>query len=177
MPCSLLSNARSPADGVLSRPLSAKVSRASDSLVRKLVSAPVEAHCLYFIDRALSTFAKGSQPAYIQGLQDLQSKTQQLYPDSGKFSALPSEKQIKVLTAIENTPFRKLHLYKRQGSDMLAVLHVFERTQSPGQHQGRELVARQRRSPKAGTLSCAARAGPDCSKQGRPFAKPPPVRA
>jgi gluconate 2-dehydrogenase gamma chain len=67
-----------------------------------------EAHCLYFIDRALSTFAKSSQPAYIQGLQDLQSKTQQLYPDSGKFSALTSEKQIKVLTAIENTPFFKM---------------------------------------------------------------------
>jgi len=64
-----------------------------------------EAHCLYFIDRALSTFAKASQPLYIQGLQDLQSKTQLLYPDAAKFSALTSEQQIKVLTAIESTPF------------------------------------------------------------------------
>jgi gluconate 2-dehydrogenase gamma chain len=64
-----------------------------------------EAHCLYFIDRALTTFARSSQPAYIRGLQDLQSKTQQLYPDAGKFSALSSEQQIKVLTAIEKTPF------------------------------------------------------------------------
>ena len=64
-----------------------------------------EAHCLYFIDRALSTFVKSSQPAYIQGLQDLQSKTQSLYPDAGKFSALTSEQQIKVLTEIEKTPF------------------------------------------------------------------------
>src|ERR1700719_3211988 len=40
-----------------------------------------EAHCVYFIDRALSTFAQKSQPAYIQGLQDLQAKTKQLYPD------------------------------------------------------------------------------------------------
>ncbi|HYL36075.1 MAG TPA: gluconate 2-dehydrogenase subunit 3 family protein [Bryobacteraceae bacterium] len=64
-----------------------------------------EAHCLYFIDRALSGFAKSSQPVYTQGLQDLQSKTKELYPDAGKFSALTSEQQIKVLTAIEKTPF------------------------------------------------------------------------
>jgi gluconate 2-dehydrogenase gamma chain len=64
-----------------------------------------EAHCLYFIDRALSTFAKTSQPVYVQGLQDLQSKTQQLYPDAGKFSALTSERQIQVLTSVEKTPF------------------------------------------------------------------------
>jgi gluconate 2-dehydrogenase gamma chain len=64
-----------------------------------------EAHCMYFIDRALSTFAQKSQPVYTQGLQDLQAKTQQLYPDAGKFSALTSEQQIKVLTDIEKTPF------------------------------------------------------------------------
>jgi hypothetical protein len=38
-------------------------------------------------------------------LQDLQSKTQQLYPDAGKFSALTSERQIQVLTSVEKTPF------------------------------------------------------------------------
>jgi gluconate 2-dehydrogenase gamma chain len=64
-----------------------------------------EAHCVYFIDRALSTFDKGRQPAYMQGLQDLQVKTQQLYPDAGKFSALTSEQQIKTLTEMEKTPF------------------------------------------------------------------------
>jgi gluconate 2-dehydrogenase gamma chain len=61
-----------------------------------------EAHCLYFIDRALSTFAKSSQPVYVQGLADLQSRT------AGKFSALPSEQQIKVLTSIEKTPFFRM---------------------------------------------------------------------
>jgi gluconate 2-dehydrogenase gamma chain len=64
-----------------------------------------EAHCIFFIDRALSTFAKGSQSDYNQGLQDLQSATQKLYPDAAKFSALTSEQQIKVLTQIEKTPF------------------------------------------------------------------------
>jgi gluconate 2-dehydrogenase gamma chain len=64
-----------------------------------------EAHCVYFIDRALSTFVRESQPVYMQGLQDLQAKTQQLYPDATKFSLLTSEQQIKVLTGIEKTPF------------------------------------------------------------------------
>src|SRR5580698_6364384 len=64
-----------------------------------------EARCVYFIDRALTTFLKNSQPAYIQGLQDLQAKTRQLYPDADKFSALTPEQQIRVLTEIEKTPF------------------------------------------------------------------------
>jgi len=64
-----------------------------------------EAHCVYFIDRALATFSKDKQPAYVQGLQQLQAKTQQLYPDASKFSALTPEQQIKTLTEIEKTPF------------------------------------------------------------------------
>ena len=67
-----------------------------------------EAHCVYFIDRALSTFARDNQAAYIQGLQELQAKTRQLYPNAEKFSALASEQQIKTLTAIEKTPFFNL---------------------------------------------------------------------
>jgi gluconate 2-dehydrogenase gamma chain len=64
-----------------------------------------EAHCVYFIDRALNTFAKNNQPAYMQGLQELQSKVKQLYADADKFSALTPEQQIRVLTEIEKTAF------------------------------------------------------------------------
>jgi len=67
-----------------------------------------EARCLYFIDRALTTFDKKRQPVYTQGLLDLQAKTHDLYPNAGKFSALTSEQQIKVLTEIEKTPFFNL---------------------------------------------------------------------
>jgi gluconate 2-dehydrogenase gamma chain len=67
-----------------------------------------EARCVYFIDRALGTFAKSSQPAYMEGLKHLQAKTQQLYPSAQKFSALTSDQQIKVLTEIEKTPFFNL---------------------------------------------------------------------
>ena len=64
-----------------------------------------EAHCVYFIDQALSTFIQDKKQAYLQGLDDLQSKVRQLYPDATKFSALTGEQQIKTLTAIEKTPF------------------------------------------------------------------------
>jgi len=86
-----------------------------------------EARCLYFIDRALSTFVRDSQPVYMQGLQDLQAKTQQLYPDAGKFSALTSEQQIKVLTGIEKTPFfRTVRTH--------TVLGFFSRPEHGGNH-------------------------------------------
>ncbi len=64
-----------------------------------------EAHCIYFIDRALTTFARKAQPDYTQGLAELQSKAQELYPGAAKFSTLSSGQQIAVLTAIEKTPF------------------------------------------------------------------------
>ena len=64
-----------------------------------------EAHCVYFIDQALSTFIQDKKQPYLQGLDDLQSKVRQLYPDASKFSALTEEQQIKTLTAIEKTPF------------------------------------------------------------------------
>jgi len=64
-----------------------------------------EAHVIYFIDRALTTFDKSRQPVYIQGLKDLQAKTRELFPGADKFSALPPAGQIKVLTAIERSDF------------------------------------------------------------------------
>ena len=64
-----------------------------------------EAHCVYFIDRALTTFLRESQPVYTQGLEDLQAKTKELFPDAGRFPALTSAQRIRLLTAIENTPF------------------------------------------------------------------------
>ena len=64
-----------------------------------------EAGCVYFIDRALTTFLSDNQPIYTQGLKDLQAKTKELFPSAGKFSALTSGQQIQLLTAIENTKF------------------------------------------------------------------------
>jgi len=67
-----------------------------------------EARVIHFIDQALASFVRDRQPDYMKGLEDLQAKTKQLYPDAGLFSALTSEQQIKVLTEIEKTPFFNL---------------------------------------------------------------------
>ena len=64
-----------------------------------------EAHVVNFIDRALVTFARDRRALYVQGLNDLQAKTTELFPTASKFSALTSAQQIQVLTAIEKTPF------------------------------------------------------------------------
>jgi Gluconate 2-dehydrogenase subunit 3 len=64
-----------------------------------------EARVVHFIDRGLTTFLKDSQPAYTQGLKDLQTKTKELFPSATKFSALTSAQQVQLLTAIERTPF------------------------------------------------------------------------
>jgi gluconate 2-dehydrogenase gamma chain len=64
-----------------------------------------EARVLNFIDRALVTFDKDQQEAYTQGLKDLDAQTKQLFPGTARFSALNSDQQIQVLTAMERTPF------------------------------------------------------------------------
>ena len=64
-----------------------------------------EARVVHFIDQALASFVRDQQSDYMKGLQNLQTKTKQLYPEASLFSALTSEQQIKVLTEIERTPF------------------------------------------------------------------------
>jgi gluconate 2-dehydrogenase gamma chain len=64
-----------------------------------------EAGCVYFIDRALTTFLRDSQPIYTQGLKDLQVRTKEVFPNASRFSTLTSGQQIQLLTAIETTPF------------------------------------------------------------------------
>lgn len=67
-----------------------------------------EAHVIYFIDRVLTTFDRDKQPAYTQGIKDLQSKTQELFSSAARFSSLPPAQQIQLLTAIEKTEFFEL---------------------------------------------------------------------
>jgi hypothetical protein len=67
-----------------------------------------EAHVVNFIDRALVTFETDSQADYTLGLKDLQAQTKQLFPNASRFSALTSGEQIKVLTAMEKSPFFNL---------------------------------------------------------------------
>src|ERR1700692_3046956 len=64
-----------------------------------------EAGCVYFIDRALTSFLRESQPIYTEGLKDLRAKTKELFPDASSFSALTSAQQIQLLTDIEHSRF------------------------------------------------------------------------
>jgi gluconate 2-dehydrogenase gamma chain len=64
-----------------------------------------EARVVHFIDQALASFVRDKQSDYVKGLQNLQTKTKQAYPEASLFSAMTSEQQIKVLTEIERTPF------------------------------------------------------------------------
>src|SRR5216684_4628671 len=64
-----------------------------------------EARVIYFIDQILVTFDRDKQPAYIEGLKDLQHRTQELFPSVNRFSSLTPAQQIQVLTAIEKTEF------------------------------------------------------------------------
>ena len=67
-----------------------------------------EARVVSFIDRALVTFERERQPAYTQGLEELEAQTNRLFPDASTFSGLTFDQQIQVLTAIEETPFFNL---------------------------------------------------------------------
>jgi gluconate 2-dehydrogenase gamma chain len=67
-----------------------------------------EAGVVYFIDRSVATFASASRGQYLQGLEELQKKTLEMFPGSSKFSALNSAQQIQLLKDIETTPFFKL---------------------------------------------------------------------
>jgi len=60
-----------------------------------------EAGVLYFIDRALVTFASGDQQKYREGLPELQSAVRAKFPGVEKFSALTPEQQDELLHAIE----------------------------------------------------------------------------
>jgi gluconate 2-dehydrogenase gamma chain len=64
-----------------------------------------EAHIVYFIDRALTTFDRTHQADYTQGLVGLQARTKAMFPAAGKFSQLSSEQQVQLLNAIQHTEF------------------------------------------------------------------------
>jgi gluconate 2-dehydrogenase gamma chain len=64
-----------------------------------------EAGAVYFIDRALRTFAADQQIAYREGLADLKLRREKLFHGSASFSGLTAAEQIQLLKSIENTDF------------------------------------------------------------------------
>jgi len=67
-----------------------------------------EARVIYFIDRALATFAAGERSYFVEGLKQLQKKTRKQFGKAKKFSDLIPEQQIALLTKIEKSQFFEL---------------------------------------------------------------------
>ena len=67
-----------------------------------------EAGVIYFIDRALATFAADNRDEYVKGLPVLQAKTQELFPNTPRFSQVAPEQQDAVLKGLEGQPIFEL---------------------------------------------------------------------
>jgi gluconate 2-dehydrogenase gamma chain len=64
-----------------------------------------EAGVIYFIDRALSTFAADDRETYRAGMAEIQQKRRDLFPGSIGIAALSSEQQITLIRGIEKSDF------------------------------------------------------------------------
>ena len=60
-----------------------------------------EAGVVFFIDRALVTFAKDDQKIYAEGLPELQAKVRELFPSIAKFAAATPEQQDQILQSLD----------------------------------------------------------------------------
>lgn len=60
-----------------------------------------EAGVVFFIDRALVTFAKDNQKDYAEGLPELQARVREMFPGAGKFSSATPEQQDKILESLD----------------------------------------------------------------------------
>ncbi len=69
-----------------------------------------EAGVIYFIDRALATFAADKRGDYAQGLPILQAKTREMFPAVPQFSQATADQQDAVLKSLEEQPFFELLL-------------------------------------------------------------------
>lgn len=61
-----------------------------------------EAGVVYFIDRALITFASDDQKTYKEGLPELQARGRELFPAVERFSAATPEQQDEVLRSLDD---------------------------------------------------------------------------
>ena len=63
-----------------------------------------EAGVVFFLDRALVTFARAQQKKYAEGLQEVQAVVRQMFPGTDKFSAATSGQQDKILQLLDRHP-------------------------------------------------------------------------
>jgi gluconate 2-dehydrogenase subunit 3-like protein len=61
-----------------------------------------EAGVVYFIDRALATFASDMRNVYVGGMAEVQAKVREMFPSVEKFSRATTEQQDEVLGSVED---------------------------------------------------------------------------
>ena len=67
-----------------------------------------EARVIYFIDRALATFATDERAAFVEGLKELQKKAGKRFGKTKRFSDLNAAQQTELLKGIEKSDFFEL---------------------------------------------------------------------
>jgi gluconate 2-dehydrogenase gamma chain len=67
-----------------------------------------EAGVIYFIDRALSTFAADDRETYRTGMAQLQQKRKELFPNSITIASLTGQQQMALIRTIEGSNFFEL---------------------------------------------------------------------
>jgi gluconate 2-dehydrogenase gamma chain len=75
-----------------------------------------EAGVVYFIDRALTTFATNDQKTYREGLPELQARVRELFPNVEKFSSATSGQQDQVLQSFDAHSGAEGGLYRPNAS-------------------------------------------------------------
>jgi gluconate 2-dehydrogenase gamma chain len=64
-----------------------------------------EAGVIYFVDRALATFASDERDSYSAGMAAIEKRREELFPNSSTIASLSSDQQIALIKAIEQTEF------------------------------------------------------------------------
>jgi gluconate 2-dehydrogenase gamma chain len=64
-----------------------------------------EAGVIYFIDRALKTFASDQQQVYRNGLREIEDVRERMFPSAESIASLSNEQQIELVRAIEKSDF------------------------------------------------------------------------
>lgn len=67
-----------------------------------------EAGVIYFIDRALKTFATDKQDAYQRGMAEVQNVRIKMFPSSASIAALSKQQQFELVRAVETSDFFEL---------------------------------------------------------------------
>jgi gluconate 2-dehydrogenase gamma chain len=78
-----------------------------DAIVARIIPTDAtpgarEAGVVYFIDRALTTFASDLRKVYAEGMADVQTRVRKMFPGVEKFSTATGEQQDEVLSALED---------------------------------------------------------------------------